>query len=116
MKDHESYSKVATQPVETSVCPTRPLFGCGALYASPGVVAHLQTHGRKIAELIGFHQGGEWGEVSPSDRKANDLAIKDGSRILSCYFVEGRKVFVITEAAGTDDRRASTCLLFADEY
>jgi hypothetical protein len=116
MNDHESYRKVATQSVGTSVSPTRPLFGSGTVYATPAVLDYLAAHGRRPAELLGFHQGGEWGELSPADRKANDLAVKDGSRILSCYLVEGRKVFVITEAAGDDDRRGSTCLLFAEEY
>jgi hypothetical protein len=116
MKDDESYRKVATQTVATSASLTRPLFGSGAVYATPAVLDYLAAHGRRPAELLGFHQGGEWGELSPADRKANDLAVKDGSRIVSCYVVEWRKIFVVTEAAGDDARRASTCLLFAEEY
>jgi hypothetical protein len=116
MKDQDKYRAIAIKTVDTSARPTRPLFGTGAVYATPGVLSHLAAHSRKPAELLGFHQGGDWGDVSAADRKANDLAVKDGSRILSCYLVEGRKVFVITEAAEADDRRASTCLLFAEEY
>jgi hypothetical protein len=116
MKDYESYRKVATQSVATSASPTRPLFGSGNVYATPAILDYLAAHGRKPAELLGFHQGGEWGDVSAADRKANNLAVKDGSRILSCHLVEGRKVFVITEATGDDELRASTCLLFAEEY
>jgi hypothetical protein len=94
----------------------KQLFGLGVVYATPQAITFLMGHGRKPAELLGFHQAGDWGDVSAADRKANDLAITDGSRVLSCYLVEGRKIFVITEAAGDDELRASTCLLFAEEY
>ncbi|RYH28382.1 MAG: hypothetical protein EON54_23420, partial [Alcaligenaceae bacterium] len=88
--------------------PTKALFGLGSLYATPAVVRHLELHGRFPAELLGYHAGGEWGQLPSEDAAANDRAVKDGSRILSAYVVEGRRIWVITDAADDDGVRSST--------
>ncbi|MDO8690677.1 MAG: hypothetical protein Q7R39_11825 [Dehalococcoidia bacterium] len=65
-----------------------------------------------ILESLRRHARGDWGDLSDEDRQANDLALKDGSRLLSAYEQPGLpKVWVITEA----DRSATT-VLFPDEY
>jgi hypothetical protein len=47
----------------------------------------------------------------------NDSALIDGSRLLSAYTTRGgEKLWIITEAADEDGRRASTCLLLPSEY
>jgi hypothetical protein len=96
--------------------PAAPLFGLGSVYATPAVLRHLEQHGRKPSELLAYHAGGEWGHVPPKDADANDRAVNDGSRILSAYLVEGRRIWVITDAANDDGARTSTVLLFAEEY
>ena len=45
------------------------------------------------------------------DKQQNDMALTNGSRILSCYEVEGSKFWIITEA----DRSVTTVLL-PEEY
>lgn len=48
------------------------------------------------------HVTGDWGELSDADRKANEAALKDGSRLMSVYWTaEDIKFWIITEA----DRR-----------
>lgn len=55
--------------------------------------------------------------MSDEDRRANDEALKDGSRIFSAYKTKaGVKVWVITEASDDDGQRAATTLLLPDEY
>lgn len=96
--------------------PEKPLFGLGAVYCVPAVAAFLAAHARTPAELLAFHARGEWGVLSDADAAANDRAVEDGSRILSCFAVEERQVFVITDAADADGVRSATCLLFAEDY
>ncbi|WP_186510718.1 hypothetical protein [Caenimonas sedimenti] len=54
--------------------------------------------------------------MPPAEAAANDRSIQDGSRILSAYLVEGRRIWVITDAANDNGARTSTVLLFAEEY
>ena len=58
------------------------------------------------------HARGDWGNLTPEDRKQNELALKDGSRLFSAYETRDLpKIWIITEA----DRSATT-VLFPDEY
>ena len=58
------------------------------------------------------HVTGDWGELDQDDAKANDLAVREGSRILSAYrTARGIRIWIITEA----DRSATT-LLLPQEY
>ncbi len=57
------------------------------------------------------HQAGDWGDLCPDDKAANDLAVLDGSRLLSAYTSEsGVKFWIITES----DRSITTILLPED--
>ena len=57
------------------------------------------------------HMAGDWGEVDAEDKAANDLALMDGSRLLSAYTTtKGQKLWIITEA----DRSVTTILLPSD--
>ena len=59
----------------------------------------------------------DWGEVSQNDWQLNDLALKDGSRIISAYkTLKGAKIWIITEATDDDGIRAATTLLLPEEY
>ena len=58
------------------------------------------------------HAAGDWGELDDFDKRQNDLAVKQGLRILSAYNTyEGIRIWIITEA----DRSATTVLL-PEEY
>jgi len=58
------------------------------------------------------HMSGDWGELGAEDKKLNDDAVREGSRILSAYTAaNGSKVWGITEAD-----RSSTSILLPEEY
>lgn len=87
------------------------LFSLGRLMATPGAIEHLAEHDLTPLHLIGRHINGDWGDLGVSDKKLNDEAITDGSRILSAYVVAGEKLYVITEWD-----RSYTTVLLASEY
>lgn len=62
---------------------------------------------------VSRHARGDWGDVCDEDKRLNDRARKDASRLLSAYtLMDGTtRVWIITEA----DRSATTVLL-PDEY
>ena len=65
-----------------------------------------------IDTALARHESGDWGNVTDSDRRANDAAVKNGERILSVYkSADGEKFWIITEW----DRSATTVLL-PDDY
>ena len=87
------------------------LFSLGRLVATPGAIAHLAEHDLSPLQLIARHSRGDWGDLGVSDKKLNDQAITDGSRILSAFVVAGEKLYVITEWD-----RSYTTVLLASEY
>ncbi|MDB5324962.1 MAG: hypothetical protein JWM57_531 [Phycisphaerales bacterium] len=92
-------------------------FELGQVVATPGAIEAMNKNRMTPAYFLGLHQSGEWGVLSDADKRANDAALKDGSRIMSAYIMHDKeKLWVITEAVGDDDKRASTCLLLPDEY
>jgi hypothetical protein len=96
---------------------TTDLFPLGEVVATPAAIKAIREAGQTPFDLLTRHRRGDWGDLDADDRRLNDGAVKDGSRILSAYPLRtGTKVWVITEAAGDDGRRASTCLLLPDEY
>lgn len=84
-------------------------FPLGTILITPGAAAALTAP--DTANIITRHAQGDWGEVSPDDAELNDLALKDGSRLMSACTVNGVKLWVITEA----DRSVTTILL-PEEY
>ncbi len=84
-------------------------FAMGQLVATPGALQALEAAQTSPAELIGRHLSGDWGTVDKDDWRANDRALREGTRLLSAYALPatGEKVWVITEW----DRSATTILL-----
>ena len=90
----------------------RPLFAIGALCSTPGALAALEQANVAGVILLMWHATGDWGEMDEDDRRANELAVAEGSRVFSSYtLATGAKVWVITEAD-----RSSTTLLLPEEY
>ncbi len=57
------------------------------------------------------HLHGDWGEVDDEDWQANEVALEEGTRVLSAYHASSRtKFWIITEA----DRSLTTILLPSD--
>lgn len=85
-------------------------FPLGRVVATPGALEALDPD--EALALLRRHQGGDWGEVDGHDRRANNRALRNGTRLLSAYVsAGGERVWIITEAD-----RSSTCLLLPSEY
>jgi hypothetical protein len=83
-------------------------FELGVVCATPGAILELGP--ALIAELLGRHASGDWGELGAFDRRENELAVREGLRIFSAYDTPAGKAWVITEA----DRSSTTVLLLED--
>ena len=85
-------------------------FRLGQLIATPGVIE--AGAGEGLGPYISRHVAGDWGTVDAEDKRANDRALRDGTRLFSAYLLRnGTKIWIITEA----DRSATTVLL-PEEY
>src|SRR5437879_4512901 len=94
-----------------------PRFSLGNVVATPGALKALEESGQSPAYFFDRHVQADWGEVSQNDWQLNDLALKDGSRIISAYkTLKGAKIWIITEATDDDGIRAATTLLLPEEY
>lgn len=96
----------------------KPLFKLGSVLATPGALTALEEAGQNLWEFLSQHVQGQWGsELSEEDRRLNDEAVKDGSRILSAYILKtGVKVWIITEATDDNGNRACSTALLPSEY
>jgi len=57
------------------------------------------------------------GDLDDEDKQANELALVDGSRLLSAYrLADATKIWLITEAVGENGRRESSTFLLPSEY
>jgi hypothetical protein len=69
-------------------------------------------------ELIGLvrrHALNDWGDLDEHDSAMNEAALTSEDRILSCYTVRDRNIYVITE--WTDELGSPiTTVLLAEEY
>ena len=88
------------------------LFNLGKVFLTIGARETLDESNQNAMEFLTRHQSGDWGIVCEDDRKENELAVKEGFRILSAYRTAlGEKIWVITEAD-----RSSTTILLPDDY
>ena len=86
-------------------------FSLGTLVATPAALEALRDSDEEPSFFIGRHARGDWGVVSESDARDNDLAVRSGGRIFSAYILQSDvRIWVITEA----DRSATTILLPED--
>jgi hypothetical protein len=84
-------------------------FPLGQLVITRAAVSRLTPE--EIAEGMVRHAGGDWGAISPADVAENELALREGFRLLSAYGRGDRRFWIITES----DRSATTVLL-PDDY
>jgi hypothetical protein len=86
-------------------------FPLGRLLATPGALE--AATGDDLAEYLSRHARGDWGVVDAADKRANDRALIEGTRLLSTYVLRdgATHIWIITEA----DRSATTILL-PEEY
>ncbi len=98
----------ATTTTQPNTTPSPVRFQLGRLFMTSGAVEALEESGEQPHEFLRRHQTGDFGELSESDRRENELSIAQGFRILSAYRTRaGVKLWVLTE----HDRSATTILL-----
>ena len=86
-----------------------PKFDLGHLVATPNALGVLSHDDIMVA--LGRHVRGDWGELDPEDRNANERALQHGGRLFSAYLSTNEvKFWIITEC----DRSATTVLLPED--
>jgi len=87
-------------------------FDLGRIVATPGALEALNLSGETPATFLRRHIAGDWGDLDEHDRAENEIAVKEGFRLLSAYQLgDGTKIWIITEAD-----RSSTTILLPSEY
>ena len=79
--------------------------------ATPEALKLLGDVGENPFDYITRHAAGDWGELCAFDRRQNEIALRDGYRVVSSYEMTAGRVWIITEA----DRSVTTILL-PEEY
>ena len=85
----------------------------GTTLMTSGVSAEVQNNDQFATDIqacLVRHTQHDWGDIDSDDAKLNDLALRDGYRVLSAYDINP-KIWIITEAD-----RTSTTILFPEEY
>jgi hypothetical protein len=86
-------------------------FPLGQVVSTPGALDALDRAGQDSWEFLRCHASGDWGDVSKTDRKENELSMRAGFRLLSAYtLADGTRIWIITEAD-----RSFTCVLLPEE-
>lgn len=94
-----------------------PKFRLGQTVATPGALKAIHQAGQTVHVFFVRHAVGDWGDLSEEDKRLNDEALKDGSRLLSAYVLRnGERIWLITEAEDDRGHRAATTVLLPEEY
>jgi hypothetical protein len=89
----------------------------GQIVATPAALEAIEASGQKPADFLRRHANKDWGDLDDEDKRLNDEAINDGSRVLSAYHTSnGTKIWIITEAEDDRSQRAATTILLPSEY
>jgi hypothetical protein len=63
----------------------RPRFSLGQVVATPGALGEIRDAGQSPSDFLARHAACDWGDLDDDDRRMNDEALIDGSRLLSAY-------------------------------
>jgi hypothetical protein len=83
----------------------------GRVVATPGALKLLTKARACPFDYLARHATGDWGELCAFDRRQNEIALREGLRVLSSYPVGRECVWIITEAD-----RSITTILLPEEY
>jgi hypothetical protein len=83
----------------------------GRVVATPGALKLLTEAREHPFNYLARHATGDWEDLCAFDRRQNEIALRDGYRILSSYNAPAGRIWIITEA----DRSVTTILL-PEEY
>lgn len=85
-------------------------FRCGKIVSTPNALSQLTQE--EILRGIQRHQAGDWGDVDETDRRANERALIEGTRLFSIYQSAHGIAFWIT----TEANRSITTVLLPKDY
>jgi hypothetical protein len=83
----------------------------GRVVATPEALKLLSEAGENPFTYLARHATGDWGELCGFNRRQNEIALREGYRVLSSYDVPAGRVWIITEAD-----RSITNILLPEEY
>ena len=84
---------------------SKPKFPLGQVVITANAAQRLDPVA--VREALRRHAAGDWGDIGPEDACENELALKEGFRLLSAYGTGEKRFWIITEA----DRSVTTVLL-----
>ena len=131
MDNHHTNTDTAQPKPPVTIITNAAKFQLGQCVATPGALALLEKTGFSAAFLINRHLHGDWGDVCKEDAELNELALTDGSRVMSVHRLvspetlkatprskrsELKSVWVITDAADDDGIRRCTTVLLPEDY
>lgn len=86
----------------------KTMFPFGQVVVSPAAMQVLEKADMTPHSILQRHILGDWGDLTDSDKRANELAVELGGTILSAYKLPGgTTVWILTEP----DRSVTTVLL-----
>jgi hypothetical protein len=83
-------------------------FRVGETILSDGVRAIVDADPIAAVSVNAFvrcHQYGQWGRVTPEQAAENERALTEGGPVLSVYALQGRTIWIITDAEPRDTTR-----------
>ena len=83
----------------------------GRVVATPGALKLLMETGGNPFYYLARHATGDWGELCAFDLRQNEIALREGYRVLSSYETAAGHLWIITEAD-----RSITTILLPEEY
>jgi hypothetical protein len=83
----------------------------GRVVATLGALDLLWKSKAHPFDYLARHATGDWGELCAFHRRRNQIALRDGYRVLSSYPIGTESVWIITEAD-----RSITTILQPEEY
>ena len=89
-------------------------FELGREVVTPGIYGAMNASNKFTDEIIhamSLFCLGNWGRMSEEDKEINELALREGGRLMGVYKTCKGKIWIITEAD-----RSVTTILFPDEY
>lgn len=87
-------------------------FKMGSIVCTPAAIEAFEKTDELILLYVQMHGNLEQGVLDDADQRANELAVKNGSRVFSAFNLsDGTKIWIITEAD-----RSSTCVLLPSDY
>jgi len=88
---------------------TIPQFELGHIGITIGVIQ--KTTPPEIQNILRRHCECDWGDLGEEDKESNNIALIEGTRLVSSYHVSGEKIYITTEAD-----RSLTLIQLAEEY